>query len=429
MTQPAKILFVDDESQMLTALKRVFRGEEFEVSTANSGQEGLQLLESTDFDVIISDMRMPEMDGAAFLALSCDICPGSRRILLTGYSDQDSTVRAINEGQVHQYLTKPWDNNQLRDAVMAEWKEKQSIDANSVNFEEYEQLKSQVDTVSKDLENATSLADMAKESVVQQFNTTIRIISNLIHLRIPSSGVISEDIIRHSVAMAKILKLSNKVVAEYRHAARLYQLGKLSFPEKLLDGPLMELSKAELEYYYKHAEIGADLLTPLSSLDYAANLIRHQYENYDGTGQPDGLAANKIPLGSRILRMVIDYHLLCSGLYFKDKYSGTDAIEYLAAHSGTKYDPDLQKVYAKLLTKLTDTSTQLNDRIRKTRELIPGEVISRDLINQDGVLLVSKGTVLSVPIIDKLIDIEVRCKRELNAFVLRGEREDVPAET
>ena len=96
MTAAAKILFVDDEKQMLTALNRVFRANNYIVFTANSGQEALNILETETMDVIVSDMRMPEMDGAAFLAKTVDLNPNSRRILLTGYSDQESTVRAIN---------------------------------------------------------------------------------------------------------------------------------------------------------------------------------------------------------------------------------------------------------------------------------------------------------------------------------------------
>ena len=79
MSQASKLLFVDDEAQMLSALARVFRGQKFEVTTANSGKEGLALLADQQFDVIISDMRMPEMDGASFLAQTCKLAYGLQR--------------------------------------------------------------------------------------------------------------------------------------------------------------------------------------------------------------------------------------------------------------------------------------------------------------------------------------------------------------
>ena len=121
MSQCLRLLIVDDEENVLTTLKRVFRGKSFEVSTAPGGEQGLAILIEREIDVIISDMRMPEMDGAEFLARSRTIQPNCRRILLTGYSDEESLKRAVSEGRIHQFLGKPWSNDELRKTVMEEW--------------------------------------------------------------------------------------------------------------------------------------------------------------------------------------------------------------------------------------------------------------------------------------------------------------------
>jgi len=108
-----RILCVDDESQILMSLKRVFRRSGHTVSTANSAADGLKHLAENEIDIVISDMRMPEMDGHHFLAEVAKLYPQTVRMLLTGYSDMESTIGAINNGSIYRYIAKPWDDTDL----------------------------------------------------------------------------------------------------------------------------------------------------------------------------------------------------------------------------------------------------------------------------------------------------------------------------
>ena len=112
---PATILCVDDEANILAALRRLFRPAGYKVLLGNSGAEGLQLLEAEngEVDVVISDMRMPEMDGARILAQVRARWPKAARILLTGYADIESTVAAINQGEIYRYIAKPWNDSEV----------------------------------------------------------------------------------------------------------------------------------------------------------------------------------------------------------------------------------------------------------------------------------------------------------------------------
>ena len=111
------ILLVDDEQGILNALRRLFRNKDYVVHTALGGQEALALLAEEKVDLIISDMRMPEMDGAEFLQKAREAYPLTERILLTGFSEMELTVRAINDGGIYGYLSKPWDNQQVLELV------------------------------------------------------------------------------------------------------------------------------------------------------------------------------------------------------------------------------------------------------------------------------------------------------------------------
>lgn len=111
------LLLVDDEQNILSSLKRLFRPEGYEIHIALGGQEGLSLFETNSIDLVISDMRMPDMDGAEFLKIVARKYPDTIRILLTGFSDITSTVKAINEGQIIQYFCKPWDDDEIKKEV------------------------------------------------------------------------------------------------------------------------------------------------------------------------------------------------------------------------------------------------------------------------------------------------------------------------
>jgi DNA-binding NtrC family response regulator len=111
----SKLLFVDDEPQILETLKLVFRG--WNITTTTSAKEALKLLQTQTFNVIVSDQRMPEMTGVEFLKETKALSPKSIRILLTGYSELDNVIESINSGEVYRFITKPWDNNKLKETI------------------------------------------------------------------------------------------------------------------------------------------------------------------------------------------------------------------------------------------------------------------------------------------------------------------------
>jgi len=117
MIEQTKILCVDDEENVLRALKRLFFEDSYEIITASSGHEGLKILEREDAQIVISDYRMPEMSGVDFLREVCRRKPDTVRIVLSGYADIASIVSAINEGQIYKFIPKPWNDAELKVTV------------------------------------------------------------------------------------------------------------------------------------------------------------------------------------------------------------------------------------------------------------------------------------------------------------------------
>ena len=114
---PIKVLVVDDEPGILSALKRVLRRDGYEILAASSAKEGLRILGDHDVQVILSDQRMPEMSGTEFLSRVRDLYPETIRIILSGYTDLESIADAINRGSIYKFLTKPWEDDLLRENV------------------------------------------------------------------------------------------------------------------------------------------------------------------------------------------------------------------------------------------------------------------------------------------------------------------------
>jgi DNA-binding NtrC family response regulator len=109
-----KILIVDDEENILYAIKRIFRREKYEILTATSADEGLKIMDQQDVDLVISDLKMPVTNGVEFLAMVKEKKPDALRIMLTGHADLKSVIEAIEKGEVYRFLLKPWDDEELK---------------------------------------------------------------------------------------------------------------------------------------------------------------------------------------------------------------------------------------------------------------------------------------------------------------------------
>jgi DNA-binding NtrC family response regulator len=137
MNKPAlpKVLCVDDEPGLLRSLRWLLRGQ-YEVAVASSGFDGLALLSAENFDVVISDQRMPGMTGTEFLERAREVSPRSIRLLLTGYSDFNAVLSSVNDSEVFRFISKPWDNQKLLDTVGDAAKVARMTQASWVDFQD-----------------------------------------------------------------------------------------------------------------------------------------------------------------------------------------------------------------------------------------------------------------------------------------------------
>ncbi len=401
--QPWRILCVDDEPNILAALRRLFRQTGYQVRVANSGAEGLQLLEADEADLVISDMRMPEMDGAAFLKQVRQRWPRTLRILLTGYADIGSTVEAINQGEVFRYISKPWDDQDLllivRHALERLELERERARLEALTTQQNEELKDLNANLELKVMERTVELRKAHEKLKASFLTSIKVFANLIELR---GGVLAGHSRRVADVARKIalrMGLSAPEAQDIFLAGLLHDIGKIGFTDDLLAKPVSHLTGEELGAYRKHAARGEQALMSLTEVQGAAAIVRAHHERYDGTGFPDALAGLAIPLGARILAVANDYDGLQMGILTPRKFSAEDARKLIAESRGKRYDPLVVDAFLEVAGGIEGV---VKEMAVLAQDLKPGMVLARDLLTRDGMMLLAADYVLDERLIQQM---------------------------
>jgi adenylate cyclase len=407
------VLLVDDEPSVLSALKRLLRPTRYLVLTAESGAAALDLLASAKVDLIVSDMRMPYMSGAEFLAHAQALYPDTMRILLTGYSEIESVVRAINEGGVYRYLNKPWDDQDLLLTVAQALEQrrllketerltalahKQNDDLRRFNAE----LETQVLSRTEEIRQTVMFLEDAQHDLKRNFSTMVQVCASMIELRCGVLGGQSLRIGEVGRRLALSFNMSGLQAQDVFFAGLLHGIGKLSLPDELLRKSLDRLSPEEIQFFYQHPLRAQMVLTPVAQLDHVAHIIRHQYERFNGRGTPDGLSGSDIPFGSRILAVARDFEGLRSGGIVKQAISLEQATVMLKSQAGTRYDPQIVERFVELMEDplaLSPATPVVQIDVSHLRE---GMRLADDLRTSRGVLLLAKDGVVSAHQIEQV---------------------------
>jgi len=420
-TSGERVLCVDDEPNILSSLRRLLRAEGYQVLLAEGGAAGLAQLESEHVDIVISDMRMPEMDGAQFLERVRDKWPDTIRLLLTGYADIQSILDAINRGEIYRYITKPWNDNDLllivRHALERKELEREKQRLETLTREQNEQLKelnagleSKVQERTVELKAALASLTTANDKLKNSFLTSIKIFSCMIEMRNGSLAGHSRRVADLARRIAARMNLGADEIQDVFVAGLLHNIGKMAFSDDLLATAVSIMSTENLALYRKFTIRGEQLLMPLEDLREAAKIIRCQQERFDGEGYPDHISGFNIPVGARILALASDYFNLQIGTLAPRKLRPEEAQALILQNGGKRYDPAVVAAFAELAGGADKTGQKAADNGPElqltTAELKPGMVIARDLVTRDGFLLLSAGHALQERMIRQIRDFE-----------------------
>lgn len=355
-----KILFVDDEVHILDSMKRQLR-KRFNVVTAESGKEALEkFIDDGPYSVIVSDMRMPEMDGVELLATVKDRYPDTIRIMLTGNADQATAIDAVNQGQIFKFLNKPCSIPVL-------------VTSLALALRQYR------------------LVTAEKELLDKTLKGSVKVLSELLSFANPtafSGGLRIRSLV---VSIAEALSIDRLWQLEI--AALMSQIGCVTLPNEIITKLYsnLDLNQNEMEMYFRHPQAGAQLLENIPRLEGVAQIIRNQLKDFDEY-DPDDTDNEETNLSTQVIRVIFDYDLLL----FQGT-SHTDAIKRLRKQKNI-YNPEVIKQLNKL--KLTEGVSQVVNLMIK--DLTIGMVAEDNIIAKNDTLLVPKGQEITKPVLQGL---------------------------
>jgi response regulator RpfG family c-di-GMP phosphodiesterase len=356
------ILLVDDEVAILDGLRRQLR-KRFTVYTASSGAEALELLESESVAVVVSDMRMPAMDGATFLSRVHALYPNVVRILLTGQADTQAAIAAVNEGKIYRFLTKPSPPEVLLEEIGS------AVELNRLVTAEKVLLST---TLRRTVEALTATLSLAQPGA---FGRAVRMARTVTEL-------------------AEALQIEEPWELEV--TAMLSQLGAVTLPPNVLAklDSGRPLTEDEAQMADRVPAISRDLVATIPRLEEVAEAIGCHRARFDGNGSaPRVPRGEDLPLAARILRLAADFD---AGMAQRPSVQAT--IGVLRADAGA-YDPRLLDA---LISCHDVPGTQGPPRDVDVLDLEPGMVVFDDVFTTEGVLLISRGTVVTEPLVLRL---------------------------
>lgn len=360
-----RVLFVDDEPNVLQAIRRAIR-KDVDVSIAVGPEAGLEAIATgEEFAVIVSDMRMPGMNGVDFLRAARQLSPRSVRMMLTGNADQQTAIDAVNDGEVFRFLTKPCDVDRLR-TVMA-----QALRQYGLQNAERELLE---ETLQGSLSVMTDLLALARPDA---FGRTCRLRSAVFSLLEGRDDV--DDAARWAIDTAIMLS----------------QLGSVALPPDLIAriNAAERLDEADLGDWQRATGSVADMLARVPRMGPVAEIVRYQHKHYDGGGAPaDDVRAERIPLGARALRLA-----MCHDELRSRGYDEAEIAEELKARR-REFDP-------RLLERVLAGSA--GPARARTCPVAVGEIavdmqLAGDLCSDSGSLIVCEGQRVTPAILEHL---------------------------
>lgn len=403
------VLAVDDEPNILAALRRLFRTTGWRVLTAGHADEALKLLATEPINAVLSDMHMPGMDGVQLLERVAQGWPDAARLLLTGQADLGSTIDAINRGRLHRYITKPWNDDELV-LTLRQVAERQQLEADKHVLERLtQQQNDELKALNSSLEARVALRTeelaAATDRLKRNYLTSIKSFTALIELRGSAQVGHARQVADLTRRIARAMTPDADTLHDLPIAALLHDIGHIGLSDAVLARPVSRLDSDELRRYRLHPILGEQALLASDDMQGVAPVIRAHHERWDGKGFPDGLRGAAIPLGARILAVADAFEDLRGGRIDGQALSLQGARHAVLAGRGTQFDPAVVDAFESLYSSAPPKPTAATLRLR-TEELRAGHTLAQNFVSPEGVLLLSAGHELNDELIDRIRNFE-----------------------
>jgi putative two-component system response regulator len=314
-------LIVDDEPALRQLLVALMSDVGFTCLEASNGEEALAELERHEVTLVLTDLRMPKLDGIGLLARIREHWPDTAVILITGVADVKVAVSVLASGAMD-YLTKPVHMDEVRVRV-AQAMEKRRLILENRGYQE--RLQEKVALQAKRLE--------------ELFLASVQSLADALEVKDPYTRGHSERVSHYCAVIAREMGLSGELLRRIELGGHVHDIGKIGVREDVLNKPA-KLTKDEYQHIMTHPMVGWKILAPLlSETPEALNIVRSHHERFDGRGIPDGLAGTGIPLEARIAAVADSFDAMTSDRPYRLRLSMEEAIAEITRCSGAQYDP------------------------------------------------------------------------------------------
>ncbi|TCJ18509.1 response regulator [Parasulfuritortus cantonensis] len=409
------VLIVDDEPANLALLTQILQPH-YRVRAARTGEHALRAVRSAPHpDLILLDIMMPDMDGYTVLTELHKVAEAQAVpvVFVTALSDEVSEERGLELGAVD-YLSKPLKPGVVLSRVRLHLELKAARDALA---DQNNLLSARVEERTQALKGALSKTETAHAALRKTYFGTLLAIGSLAELRGAQIGEHSRRVADIARQIATQLGQSHLEAQDIFVAALLHDVGKIGFPDDLLDTPVSAMNSEQLALYRQHPGAGATVLTKVDALNVVAGIVRHHHEYFNGTGFPDGLSGLAIPIGARIISVVSDYDALKTGRLTGQPLSARQSWARILEGRGSRYDPLVVDKLEPIA--LQDSKFEVDEIPVSAPHIQEGMLLTRDVHHPDGYLLLARNTVMTRTLIDQLVAAEKQAGGELKIFVTR----------
>jgi putative two-component system response regulator len=324
---PVTLLVVDDEEPIRNALRKFLSQQGYEVVTAAGGEEALAVLQRQRITGMLLDVNMPGVTGIELVPQIMELEPAIALLMLTAVNDATSAALCMQRG-AFDYLIKPIDLRHLGRAIHQALRRRHTqLEGQQIN----QWLKDEV--AARVAERRLEQANQERISIA-----TLEALVNALEAKDPYLRGHSARVADLSAMVAAQLGIGDEQIEAVRTGGRLHDIGKIGIREEILNkqGPL---TKEEFEHVKQHVTVGSQILSPLVHLGEAIGFVRSHHERWDGTGYPDRLRGEEIPLGARIIGAVEIYDALTTARPYQERMPPELAVERVRDLIGTVIDP------------------------------------------------------------------------------------------
>ena len=329
-----RILIIDDELSPRESIRMVLK-DKYIVSTASGGAEGLESMVQNPADLVLLDIKMPEMDGITALQEIKKKHPNTEVILVTAFESLETAKSAVRFG-AFDYMTKPFDKDELIKVVGKGLEKKHESEGQKIEHEKllYKTIHLE-DQVNK-----------ARESIMMGYEGTVKALILTIDAKDHYTFDHSEHVARLSSEIANILNLPSNIIDKIEKAANMHDIGKIGVDEMILrkNGRLTPEEFFEIK---KHPEIGARIVRQVPFLEDVVPVILYHHERYDGKGYPEGLKGENIPLHARIVMVADAIDSMMHARPYRGSLPMEKVFKELEENIGTQFDPVIVELILK----------------------------------------------------------------------------------